>query len=409
MTREIPKMNTSKRTNAGGKLAGKPPVATYFAPAERASTKVLKEDTDRVLRNPLFRAVQETMDGYLMILNRQRQVLAVNDHLLKDLGYAKADCLVGKRPGEVIGCVHSGDGPGGCGTSVACSTCGAVLSILASQEKDCPVGAECLASVRRNSHIESAEFRIRATPVKAEGESYTVIVFNDISGAKRREALERVFFHDILNTLSGLHGWSQLLRDRFETIDAKDAAGKIATLSARLVQEIRDQRELLRAETGDLIVNKDLCPVGDVFRMLQSVFAAHEAAEGRILEVDGASAGDVVVHTDLSLLLRVLVNMVKNALEASDRGDRVRVWYEARDSRPVFLVHNRTTMRSEVALQVFKRSFSTREGTGRGIGTYSMKLFGERYLKGSVDFESVEGKGTTFWISLPESDRPTRR
>mgnify|MGYP006293419399 CR=1 len=36
---------------------------------------------------------------------------------------------------------------------------------------------------------------------------------------------------------------------------------------------------------------------------------------------------------------------------------------------------------------LFKRSFSTK-GVGRGIGTYSMKLFGEKYLKGKVDFKN---------------------
>jgi signal transduction histidine kinase len=44
---------------------------------------------------------------------------------------------------------------------------------------------------------------------------------------------------------------------------------------------------------------------------------------------------------------------------------------------------------------VFQRSFSTK-GTGRGLGTYSIKLLTERYLGGRVWFESAEGHGTTF-------------
>jgi len=38
-----------------------------------------------------------------------------------------------------------------------------------------------------------------------------VVSLRDISHEKRRQALERVFFHDILNTLSALSNWTHLL------------------------------------------------------------------------------------------------------------------------------------------------------------------------------------------------------
>jgi signal transduction histidine kinase len=52
-----------------------------------------------------------------------------------------------------------------------------------------------------------------------------------------------------------------------------------------------------------------------------------------------------------------------------------------------------------IQLQIFQRFFSTK-GPGRGLGTYSMKLFGERYLKGKVDFSSQAPQGTTFTVTL---------
>jgi sensor histidine kinase regulating citrate/malate metabolism len=51
-------------------------------------------------------------------------------------------------------------------------------------------------------------------------------------------------------------------------------------------------------------------------------------------------------------------------------------------------------------LQIFQRSFSTK-GAGRGLGTYSIKLLGERYLHGTVSFASSAEQGTIFQISLP--------
>ena len=45
-----------------------------------------------------------------------------------------------------------------------------------------------------------------------------------------------------------------------------------------------------------------------------------------------------------------------------------------------FSVHNSGAMAPGVRLQIFQRSFSTKRGEGRGVGTYGVKLFGERYL-----------------------------
>jgi len=92
--------------------------------------------------------------------------------------------------------------------------------------------------------------------------------------------------------------------------------------------------------------------------------------------------------------------MLKNALEASSTGGTVTIGAKAIKNTLEFWVHNESYMPRTSQLQVFQRSFSTK-GKGRGLGTYSIKLLTERYLKGSVSFTSTEAEGTTFSISLP--------
>jgi sensor histidine kinase regulating citrate/malate metabolism len=53
-----------------------------------------------------------------------------------------------------------------------------------------------------------------------------------------------------------------------------------------------------------------------------------------------------------------------------------------------------------VRLQIFNRFYSTK-GTGRGLGTYSMKLLTEGYLHGRVWFTTDETRGTDFYASVP--------
>ena len=65
-----------------------------------------------------------------------------------------------------------------------------------------------------------------------------------------------------------------------------------------------------------------------------------------------------------------------------------------------FSVNNLKVMSKEVQHQIFQRSFSTK-AANRGIGTYSVKLLTEKYLKGKVWFTSDEIFGTTFYVELP--------
>lgn len=104
--------------------------------------------------------------------------------------------------------------------------------------------------------------------------------------------------------------------------------------------------------------------------------------------------------SDPTLLGRILINMAKNACEASLTGGTVTVSYIVTDEQITFKVHNETAMPKKVQLQVFKRSFSTK-GTGRGIGTYSMKLFTEQYLQGKIGFDTSAEEGTTFYAVFP--------
>ncbi len=80
-----------------------------------------------------MRAILVTMDGYLLVLNSHRQLLATNQQVLKNGGQRTALGAIGSRPGEMLRCIHAQEGPGGCGISRACPGCGAVTTVLASQ------------------------------------------------------------------------------------------------------------------------------------------------------------------------------------------------------------------------------------------------------------------------------------
>lgn len=372
---------------------------TYFAPAERASAEELEKSVKELAAEPLLEALLDTFGAKLLILNRQRQIVVASQELAGEFEFPQAESMVGLRPGEALNCVHAWDNPAGCGTGEVCSTCGAVTAILKSQETGLPVEQECLLSVRRGELEEAREIRLRASPLNIGGNTYTLISLTDISQEKRRETLEKVFFHDILNTIAGLHGWTRVL-NQLDSEKREAAAKRIRFLTERLYREIEDQRALLLAERGTLQIHPAPVLPQSILESLEGVFAGHEVARGKTLEVIRNSDGQLI-QTDDSMVVRVLTNMVKNALEETPAGGTVRVWTRCESEHCEFLVWNAGVIPKNIALQIFRRSFSTKAQKGRGIGTFSMKLFGERYLRGKVRFVTSKEGGTTFSLSLP--------
>ncbi len=378
---------------------------TYYAPSERDSLDVLRSQRDRVAGHPLLLALMNCAPDALLVLNPHRQIVVANQAALALLE-KDADTVLGMRPGEALECVHVGEGPSGCGTSLFCTVCGAVRAILQSQQSMATDVEECRVTHNRGEGRESLNLRVWATTFPINHERFTVFALRDVSDEKRRRALERVFFHDILNSISGLRIILELI-DR--SVDEDQASNvRIATeLVDRVTEEITAQRDLMDAEQGDLVVTWKECDVVGLINSLIEQFRATELTGGRSIAALQAS-GTAEIPTDPVILRRVLGNLIRNALEASRPGQTVRVIY-ANDREPTIRIHNETVMPEATQLQVFQRSFSTK-GPGRGLGTYSVKMLVERYLNGRVGFVSAPGMGTTFTVALgkPVYPKPFR-
>jgi hypothetical protein len=369
---------------------------SWFAPSGRATQELFKDERRVVANSELITTLLNAMPDFLLVLNEYRQIVAVNQRLLKVFGVTDPESLLGLRPGEALDCIHFKDGPDGCGTAKHCAVCGAVLAILASQNSGLPQQRECQLMLAKD--CAALDLDVLATPITIEGEQFTVLALRDISSEKRRYVMERVFFHDILNSAGGIRGLASLLQEGVSEQAEQEYKGWLVNLSDNLIEEINHQRRLLQAERGDYKPTFEPVDLMELLRDLQRLYKNHERTPGRKLELEeGASC---TLLTDRPLLRRIIGNMVMNALEASNRGDTITIWSHCAAEHVQIHVTNPGEMSPEVQLSLFNRSFSTKEKQGRGLGTYSMKLFGERYLGGIVSFHSTGGM-TTFSIELP--------
>ncbi|WNY24620.1 HAMP domain-containing sensor histidine kinase [Methanolapillus millepedarum] len=247
---------------------------------------------------------------------------------------------------------------------------------------------------------------------------------------KIRVQHERLFLHDLLNSVGGLHGFLELMSENPDPVKIQKYIASSLELCDSLIEEIQSYRQITLAENGDLKVFKNDVNSLELLKSVTMKLENHDVSKGKTIDVSPNSQ-PVPVQTDKVLLSRILINLMKNALEATDVGGSVTIGSKMCDSKnkgqsghrmgsgagcdckgshvsgdcyPVdfirFWVHNDSEISEDSKPYIFKKQFSTK-GENRGLGSYSVQLLGEQYLGGKVGFVSNKEEGTTFFIDLP--------
>jgi signal transduction histidine kinase len=375
---------------------------TWYASPVRADAAEIERDLAILTASPFMGQLLRAADGMFAVLNRHRQVLAVNDALLERVGLQDDAETLGLRVGEVLDCVHAGAAPSGCGTGRLCRSCGAAIAIVASLAEEAPVQRDCaLSSVVDGAPVE-VFLRVRSVATTVADRRFVFLFLQDATREHRQAALERLFLHDLSNIAQGLLGSAEVLVEAVGSAEDHELCRTVLLHAEWLTDEIALHRTLCQLEAGDLQLSIRPVELGQILRQLQASFSHHPQAQGKVIAIEEPD-GLGTLETGITALRRVLNNMLTNALEAEPPGARVLVRARPVEAGVRVEVHNPSAIPEPAQDRIFQRHFSTKGALGRGLGTYSMKLFGERVLGGRVGFRSSPQQGTTFWIDLPSS------
>lgn len=220
--------------------------------------------------------------------------------------------------------------------------------------------------------------------------------------------------HELRTPLNAIIGFTEFVVDNHdEPISRGQAASLAQVLKAgrHLLLLINDVLDLSRIETGAISLSLEPVDPGLVIDECVSLTASFAA--GRNVRIDNllAEAALPSIEADRIRFKQVILNLLSNAIKYNKSPGRVFV-----ERAPAKAGMLRIGVRDEGAgipaehiaklFDPFDRlgaENSAIEGTGIGL-TITRKLVEQ--MKGAIAVESAPGKGSTFWLEMPISERP---
>jgi PAS domain S-box-containing protein len=401
--RRLQKFETTARLIAGGDLNRRVPaagtdtiswLAREFNSMADAVTGLVGQVRDQRER---LETVINSIDDGIVVLDRERRVVAANDAFLKRTGRV--------RDG-VLGCSCGSGEPGMCNVT------------------DCPTLA-CLQTGERQVRICERRLpdgtvaweEVHASPVvNADGTSVQVVeVWRDISERRAAEArlaeshrlaslgmLASGFSHE-LNTplatvLTCVEGIGRELRNAAAGPDYVRIGESTAIAREQILRCRAVTQHFLRMSRGqaspDGLVDMQACAAA-VVRLIDPT-----AREHGVSVTLRAGDGDLRVVANEAELQQALMNLLLNAVQACRPGGTVRVLLErAHADLRIRVADTGSGIEPERQPRIFDPFCSFRAG-GTGLGLFLSLTFVRR-AGGDIHVESTPGHGSTFDIVLP--------
>jgi signal transduction histidine kinase/ActR/RegA family two-component response regulator len=239
---------------------------------------------------------------------------------------------------------------------------------------------------------------------RLEGSNEALVVAKD--EAERANLSKTRFLaaasHDLLQPLNAARLSISVLSELQATDDARSLAGQIDQSLQTIEDLIKTLLDISKLDAGVVKPEVRAFPLDDVLSMLEASFAPQAAAKGLKLKVRPCG---LLVRSDPMLLLRVLQNLVSNAVRYTDSGGvlvgvrkrKTQCFIDVVDTGSGISENERDTIFEE-----FYRGAAAAGGTHTGLGLgLAIVQRTVQALGHSLVVKSEIGKGSTFRLDMP--------
>jgi two-component system phosphate regulon sensor histidine kinase PhoR len=264
--------------------------------------------------------------------------------------------------------------------------------------------------------IEVVELSLRGpflqaivTPLQDAEPTAYLIIFQDLTRVRRLETVRRDFIsnisHELRTPLASLRALVDTLRDGAleDPPAARRFLDRMETEVDALTQMAQELLELSRIESG--LVPFQMVPVDVTDVVLPPVERLRPQAERFVLQLAvDLPLGLPLVLADAERIQQVVTNLVHNAIKFTPSGGEVTVSAAAGEGEVVVSVHDTGVgIPADDLPRIFERFYKAdhaRSGGGTGLGLAIAKHIVQGH-GGRIWAESIEGRGSTFYFSLP--------
>jgi len=240
--------------------------------------------------------------------------------------------------------------------------------------------------------------------------SGSLLLVQDLTRLRRLETVRRDFVsnlsHELRTPLASLKALAETLQEG--ALDDPPAArhfiDQIQVEVDALTQMVNELLELSKIESGRFTL--DLAPVAACDLLASASRRMQLQAERAGLNLRVECEDDLPnVRIDSQRLEQVLVNLIHNAVKFTRAGGEVALMAEAVDGSVRFAVRDSGVGISEEEVpRIFERFYrvdKSRTGSGTGLGLSIAKHIVEAH-GGKIWVESVDGRGSTFYFTIPQ-------
>jgi two-component system phosphate regulon sensor histidine kinase PhoR len=268
---------------------------------------------------------------------------------------------------------------------------------------------------RQEIHIYYPEERVLdvnfAPYINFKGEAKgVVVVLHDITEIRRLEKMRSEFVanvsHELRTPITSIKGFTETLLDGAmkDEETCRNFLQIISDESERLYRMIRDILDLSRIEQKRISLNMQEINVHEL--IAGTVALVRDQLQRKQIELNMPEKPEVWMTTDRDCLHQILLNLIANAIAYTPEGGSITLRAES-DGRSVILkvIDTGIGIPEKDIPRIFERFYRvdkarSRDSGGTGLGLAIVKHLVEN-LNGQIAVESVEGKGTTFTVTLP--------
>lgn len=384
----------------------------------RMQKRLFRESRKLEHTNHIASAILKNVHAYILLIDNNFKVLKTNYYQLT--GTQKG--LEEKRVGDLLQCRNALSAEGGCGTHAYCGSCPircairqafeqrrgftdleATLNVLTSEKKSVECDAVISGSYFLLNEEENMVLTVHDITQLKETEKQLTLAKEKAENADlSKSAFLANMSHEIRTPLNAITGFAEVLASA-NTEEEKAQYQEIIKMNADLLlQLVNDILDMSKIEAGTLEFVYTKVDINLLLSDLRQLFQMRVNDAGKNIRIIAEpSLPSCSIETDRNRVAQVLSNFTTNAIKFTQEGT-ISIGYEARDTELYFYVTDSGAgIPADKLPEVFGRFVKlNKDKKGTGLGLSISKTIVNK-LEGQIGADSVEGKGSTFWFTIP--------